>query len=149
MTDTKMDWAQFQQAAPAVVATLRNLTKVIADSGLEKPLTELLKVRASQLNGCAFCLGLHVEFARKAGVSQQALDLVAAWREAGIFTPRERAALAWTEALTLMAHQPVPDELYEQVCVQFPTAELAFLTASIGLINAWNRIAGGLRFAPG
>ncbi len=149
MSDTNMDWAQFQQTAPAVVTTLRTLTQVIADSGLEKSLTELLKVRASQLNGCAFCLGLHVEFARKAGVSQRALDLVATWREAGIFTARERAALAWTEALTLMAHQPVPDELHGSVCEQFSTQELAFLTSSIGLINAWNRIAGGLRFAPG
>jgi AhpD family alkylhydroperoxidase len=147
MSDGKLDWPQFQQTAPAVVATLRTLTKVIADSGLEKPLTELLKVRASQLNGCAFCLGLHLDFARKAGVPQQALDLVATWREAGIFTTRERAALAWTEALTLMAHQHVPDELYAQVCEQFSTDEVAFLTSSIGLINAWNRIAGGLRFA--
>ena len=147
MSDGKIDWPQFQQIAPAVVATLRTLTKVIADSGLEKPLTELLKVRASQLNGCAFCLGLHLDFARKAGVPQQALDLVATWREAGIFSARERAALAWTEALTLMAQQHVPDDLYAQVCEQFATDEVAFLTSSIGLINAWNRIAGGLRFA--
>lgn len=148
MSDGNLDWPQFQQLAPAVVSTLRTLTKVIAESGLEKALTELLKVRASQLNGCAFCLGLHLDFARKAGVSQQALDLVATWREARIFTVREQAALAWTEALTLIAHQHVPDELYDQVCRQFSTEEIAFLTSSIGLINAWNRIAGGLRFTP-
>ena len=144
-----LDWHGFMQTAPEVVTTLRALTKVIADSGLEKPLTELMKVRASQLNGCAFCLALHVDFARKAGVAQRTLDLVATWREAQIFSAREQAALAWTEALTLMAQQPVADELYESVSAQFSTRELAFLTSSIGLINAWNRIAGGLRFAPG
>ena len=148
MSTDQIDWAQFQQIAPAVVTTLRTLTKVIAESGLEPSLTELLKVRASQLNGCAFCLGLHVDFARKAGVAQKALDLVATWREAGIFTAREKAALAWTEALTLMAQHHVAEELYGQLCEQFSTQEIAFLTSAIGLINAWNRIAGGLRFAP-
>jgi len=144
----KIDWHAFMQTAPAVVTTLRALNQVIADSGLEKPLTELLKVRASQLNGCAFCLALHVDFARKAGVSQRTLDLLATWREAEIFSAREQAALAWTEALTLMAQQRPSDEAYGQLCQQFSSQEVAFLTSSVALINAWNRIAGGLRFAP-
>lgn len=148
LDQNRIDWHGFLRTAPEVVTTLRTLTKVIADSGLEKPLTELVKVRASQLNGCAFCLALHVEFARKAGVSQKALDLVATWREAEIFNAREQAALAWTEALTLMAQQRPSDEVYESACRHFSGQEMAFLTASIGLINAWNRIAGGLRFAP-
>lgn len=143
-----IDWHAFLKTAPEVVTTLRTLTKVIADSGLEKPLNELVKVRASQLNGCAFCLALHLEFARKAGISQKALDLVATWREAGLFSAREQAALAWTEALTLMAQQRPSDEVYESACRHFSQQEMAFLTASIGLINAWNRIAGGLRFTP-
>lgn len=148
MLDNKINWPQFQQIGRGVVTTLRTLTKVIADSGLEKSLTELLKVRASQLNGCAFCLGMHVELARKAGVSQQALDLLATWPEAGVFTARERAALAWTEALTLMAQQPVAEERYAQVCAQFSPQEVAFLSSAIGLINAWNRIAGGTALRP-
>lgn len=146
--EERIDWHAFMQTAPEVVTTLRALTKVIADSGLEKPLTELLKVRASQLNGCAFCLALHVDFARKAGVAQRTLDLLATWREAEIFSAREQAALAWTEALTLMAQQRPSDETYEEVYRQFSRQEVAFLTSSVALINAWNRIAGGLRFAP-
>jgi AhpD family alkylhydroperoxidase len=148
MKQKRMDWPQFLQAAPGVVTALRTLTKVIADSGLEKPLTELVKVRASQLNGCAFCLSLHVDFARKAGVTQQALDLVASWREAEVFTQRERAALAWTEDLTLMAQHHPPDDVYQALTQQFSESEIAFLTSSIALINAWNRIAGGLGIPP-
>jgi len=144
----RIDWEDFLKSAPEVVTTLRTLTKVIADSGLERPLTELVKVRASQLNGCAFCLALHVEFARKAGVSQKALDLLATWHEAEIFSAREQAALAWTEALTLMAQQRPSAEVFAALCQQFSPQEVAYLTSSIGLINAWNRIAGGLRFAP-
>jgi AhpD family alkylhydroperoxidase len=149
MEQNNFDWAKFLQAAPAVVTVLRTLTKAIADSGLEKTLLELTKVRASQLNGCAFCVAFHLDLARKAGVTQGALDLVATWREAGVFTPREMAALAWTEALTLMAHRHPPDEAYEALCSHFSQQEIAFLTSSIAHINAWNRIAGGLRFPPG
>jgi len=144
----QLGWQEFLATAPEVVATLRALNQVIAEAGLEKPLTELLKVRASQLNGCAFCLALHLDFARKAGVSQQALDLLPTWREAALFTARERAALEWTEALTLMAQQRPADEVCEGVYRQFSHREVAFLTSAVALINAWNRIAGGLRFAP-
>lgn len=143
-----LDWPTFQRTAPEVVATLRALTRVIDDSGLEKPLTELLKIRASQLNGCAFCVSVHLAFARKAGVSQQQLDMIATWREASVFSARERAAFAWTEALTLIAQAPPPESVYAALCAEFSQQEVAFVTSSIALINAWNRIAGGLAFAP-
>lgn len=149
MDQKQLDWTKFLQTAPAVVTSMRALTKAVADSGLEKSLLELTRVRASQLNGCAFCLSLHVDLARTAGVSQQLLDLLPTWREAGVFTEREQAALAWTEALTFIGQQDLADDLYRQVFAHFSVPEVAFLTASIAHINAWNRIAGGLRFAPG
>jgi AhpD family alkylhydroperoxidase len=142
------DWPSYEQTAPAVAAALTLLGKAVDDSGLEKPLTELLKVRASQLNGCAFCLQFHLNMARRLGVAQAKMDLVATWREAGVFSARERAALAWTEALTLMAQQPVTDALYAEVQAAFTASEIAFLTAAVAAINAWNRIAGPLQFAP-
>ena len=146
--DRRSDWPVFEKAAPAVIEALRMLGKAVDDSGLDKQLTELLKLRASQMNGCAFCLQFHLNLARKIGLTSAKIDLVATWREAGIFSGRERAALAWTEALTLMAQQPVPDNVFEEVKANFSEAEIAFLTASIGAINAWNRIAGALQFSP-
>jgi AhpD family alkylhydroperoxidase len=146
--DRYIDWPQFQNEAPDVVAALRAVGKAVEESGLEKALTELVKLRASQLNGCAFCLQLHLSIARKLGIAPAKLDLLATWRDAGLFSPRERAALAWTEALTLIAVHPVPDSVYAELQAQFSEGEVSFLTASIGVINAWNRIAGGLQFAP-
>jgi AhpD family alkylhydroperoxidase len=144
----RIGWTEYEQAAPQTVAALRALGKAVDDSGLEKPLTELLKVRASQLNGCAYCLHFHLIGARRVQVAAAKLDLVATWRDVGIFTARERAALAWTESLTLMAQNPVSDAIYAELREQFSTSEIAFLTTAIGLINAWNRVAGGLRFTP-
>ena len=144
----RSDWRSFEHAAPTVVAALGMLSKAVDDSGLDKQLTELLKLRASQLNGCAFCLQFHLNLARKIGLSQVKIDLVATWQEAGIFTARERAALGWTEALTLMAQQHVSDAYYAKVKEEFTEPEIAFLTTAIGAINAWNRIAGALQFAP-
>lgn len=146
--DRRSDWPSFEQAAPSVVAALRMLGKAVDDSGLDKQLTELLKLRASQLNGCAFCLQFHLNLARKLGLAQAKIDLVATWREAGVFSARERAALAWTEALTLMAQQHVADALYAEVQAEFSESEIAFLTTAVGAINAWNRIAGALQFSP-
>ena len=117
-------------------------------SGLDKSLTELIKLRASQINGCAYCIQYHLNVARGVGVVPAKLDLVAAWREAGTYDARERAALAWTEALTRMAERPVCDAVYAELQVQFSETEIAFLTSAIGAINAWNRIAGALQFAP-
>lgn len=140
--------ADYDELAPAAVAALRALGKAVDDSGLEKPLTELIKVRASQINGCAFCIQYHLNVARKLGVAAPKLDLLAAWREAGVYTARERAALIWTEALTRMDRHSVSDATYAQVQERFTRSEIAFLTASVGAINAWNRIAGALHFEP-
>lgn len=143
---SRISYTEFTRQAPAVREALLALGKAVDDSGLEKSLTELLKLRASQLNGCAFCLQYHLNVARKAGVPGEKLDLVATWREAGIYTPRESAALAWTEALTRLDDSD--EDAYEQVVACFEAREIPFLAAAIGSINAWNRIAGPLRFAP-
>lgn len=143
----RVDWTDFERAAPEVVAALRALGMAVDASGLEKTLTELIKVRASQLNGCAYCLQFHLTSARKLPIAPAKLDLVATWREAGAFSARERAALAWTEAVTLMAVQPVADVVYGDLQSQFSATEIMFLTAAIGTINAWNRIAGALQFS--
>lgn len=148
LCERRSDWPAFEQAAPSVIAALRMLGKAVDDSGLDKQLTELLKLRASQLNGCAFCLQFHMNLARKLGLAPVKIDLVAVWRETGVFSTRERAALAWTEALTLMAQQPVTDGLYAEVQAEFSESEIAFLTTAVAAINAWNRIAGALRFTP-
>lgn len=134
-------------AAPARAALLA-LGKSVEDAGLDKSLVELVKVRASQLNGCAFCVQYHLNLARRLGVASQKLDLLCVWREAGIFSAREAAALAWTEALTLMAQGLENDAAYTQLRAQFSEGEVVHLTVAIGTINQWNRIAGGLRFAP-
>jgi AhpD family alkylhydroperoxidase len=111
-------------------------------------LTELVKLRVSQINGCAFCLQFHVNVARKVGVDAAKLDLVAAWRDAGAFSVREMAALTWAEQLTAMAGSPVPEDAFAALREHFSENEATFLTVSIATINAWNRVAGGLRFAP-
>lgn len=144
----RSDWHAFEQAAPGVISALAMLGKAIDESGLDKQLTELLKLRASQINGCAFCLQYHLNLARKHGLSPAKIDLVATWRDCRIFSERERAALAWTEALTLMAQHHIADSAYEQLQAVFSKSEIAFLTAAIGAINAWNRIAGALQFDP-
>ncbi len=146
-THARMEYADFNQTAPAVAAALRSLSKAVDDSGLDKALTELIKVRASQINGCAFCVQFHLNVARGLGLDQRKLDLVAAWRDAGIFSTRELAALAWTEALTGLGTEGT-DAAYAQVSEQFSDAETAHLSAAIANINAWNRIAVGLRFSP-
>lgn len=144
----RIDWATFDHAVPGAVAALRSLSQAVDATGLDKRLTELVKVRVSQLNGCAFCLKLHLDWARKAGVPELALDLLATWREVPVFDARERAALAWAEALTSMAGQHVGDADFQDAAQQFSQTELAALTSAIAAINAWNRIAGSLRFEP-
>lgn len=135
--------------APTAVAALRALGKAVEESGLEKTLTELIKVRASQVNGCAFCVQYHLNLARKAGVAPEKLDLVAVWHDAGIYTDRERAALAWTEAVTLLAESQVPDEVFAQARAVFSEEELVDLTLAISTINSWNRLAVSFRQSPG
>jgi len=145
---SRIDRSRYDRMAPAVTAALSALGKAVDDSRLDKSLTKLMKLRASQINGCAFCVQYHLNVARKLGVSSAKLDLVAAWRDAGVFSAREQAALAWTEALTLMAGNSVSDAVYVELQGQFSESEIAFLTAAVGTINVWNRIAGALHFAP-
>ena len=130
---------------PALAQHLRALGEAPIKSGLEVSLIELVKIRASQINGCAFCVNMHSSDARKHGERQERLDLVPVWREAPCFSARERAALAWTEALTLIAETHAPDDVYEEVRQHFNEAELVNLTTLIGTINVWNRIAIGFR----
>jgi AhpD family alkylhydroperoxidase len=144
----RISWNAFEQSVPGAVAALRSLSQAVDATGLDKSLTELIKVRVSQMNGCAFCLKLHLDWSRKAGVSQLQLDLLATWRDVDCFNARERAALEWAESLTTMAAHHVSDEIYQRVALQFGEAELAALTTAIAAINAWNRIAGALRFEP-
>jgi AhpD family alkylhydroperoxidase len=146
--DARMEFADFAKTAGGVAAALSALSKAVDDSGLEKALTELIKIRASQMNGCAFCLQFHLNVARKAKVSQSKLDLIAVWRDAGVFSSREMAALAWTEELTHVTQAGVDDEAYNNATREFAESELTFLTAAIASINAWNRIAMAYRFTP-
>lgn len=142
------DWVSFERTAPAVVSALFALGKAVDESGLDKELTELIKVRASQINGCAFCLQFHLNLARKLGTAPAKLDLLPVWPETKIYSGRERTALAWTEALSRMDSQPVSEAAFTSLKPWFSETEIVFLTSAIGAINAWNRIAGGLNFAP-
>ena len=135
----------FYQAAPDTIKALSALEAQIQGSGLEKSLIELVKTRASQINGCAFCINMHTQDARKQGESEQRLYLLNAWRESPLYTDRERAALAWTEAVTLIAETHAPDDLYADVRAPFNEAETVNLTMLIGAINAWNRLAIAFR----
>ncbi|AOY92396.1 alkylhydroperoxidase [Cupriavidus sp. USMAA2-4] len=146
----RLAYQEFAQAAPAVHAALAALGKAVDDSGLDKALTELVKLRVSQINGCAFCLQYHLNIVRQLGLDldPRKLDLLAAWRDAGLYSEREQAALAWAEALTRVAVHEVDDAVYAQASAAFAPAELAHLSAAVANINAWNRIAAGFRFAP-
>ncbi|MGH3411370.1 MAG: carboxymuconolactone decarboxylase family protein [Streptosporangiaceae bacterium] len=121
------------------------LERAVRSGGLEPGLLELVKIRASQVNGCTYCLAMHNRDARARGEHQARLDTVAAWREAPYYTPRERAALAWCEALTELPRTGAPDEVYAAVQKEFTRAEIAALTFAIVAINGWNRLAVGLR----
>lgn len=121
------------------------LENYVRTSGLEHSLYELVKIRASQLNGCAFCLEMHTREARQAGETEARLHLLAAWRESPLYSARERAALAWTEALTLIAETHAPDDVFTEARAHFSEKELVHLTLAIGVINTWNRLAIGFR----
>lgn len=135
----------FYQAAPDTIKALVAVENEVTASGLEQSLIELVKTRASQINGCAYCINMHTEDARKHGETEQRLHLLTAWRESPLYSERERAALAWTEALTLVSETHAPDADYEAVHAEFTDGELVNLTVLIGAINAWNRIAIGFR----
>ena len=134
--------------APEAYNALRGLQNYVEACGLEKPLIELIKVRASQINGCAFCIAMHTADAVKGGESHVRLHLLNAWRETVLFTARERAALALTEAVTLVADTQVPDEVYDVARQQFSDKELVDLAYAIFAINAWNRLAITFRMQP-
>ncbi|GLR95976.1 MULTISPECIES: carboxymuconolactone decarboxylase family protein [Bradyrhizobium] len=133
------------QAAPDTMKALMALEEQIQSTGIEKSLIELIKIRASQINGCAFCINMHSEDARKRGETEQRIYLLNAWRESPAYTERERAALAWTESVTLISQTHAPDDVYEQVRAQFSDEETVNLTMLIGAINAWNRLAIAFR----
>ena len=140
---------EIQTAAPDALRAMLGLQSHADNSGLEPALMELVKIRASQINGCAYCLDMHTKDARANGESEQRIYLLSAWRETPFFTDRERAALAWTEALTLISETHAPDDIYEEVRQRFTEKELVALTMAIVAINGWNRIQIGFRAVPG
>ncbi len=140
---------QVYKMQPALLQHLVALAKAAEASGLPHSLIHLIKIRASQLNGCAFCQHMHANEARKDGEKQQRLDVLPAWREVGaVFTPAEQAALRWTEALTLVAQQGVSDADYAAVAAEFSEAQILDLSVLIVTINSWNRIAVAFHFQP-
>ena len=138
----------FYQAAPESIKALTAVEAQIQSSGLEQSLIELVRTRASQINGCAFCINMHTQDARKHGETEQRLYLLNAWREAPVYTDRERTALAWTEAVTRISETHAPDDAYEELRKHFSEAEAVNLTILIGTINAWNRLAIAFRAVP-
>jgi AhpD family alkylhydroperoxidase len=133
------------KASPEMMKAVGDLEATVADSGLEHSLIELVKTRASQINGCAFCIHMHTRDARANGESEERLYLLNAWEESPLYTDRERAALAWTEAVTLISQTHAPDEVYERARKEFSEEELVKLTTLIATISAWNRIAISFR----
>jgi AhpD family alkylhydroperoxidase len=139
----------YSKASAEAVKAMRGLESAIARGSIERPLIELVKMRASQINGCAYCLDMHSKDARAAGESEQRLYVLDAWRESPFYTPRERVALAWTETLTRVAETRVPDAEYEAARSEFSEQELMDLTLVVVTINGWNRICVGFRVVPG
>jgi len=137
------------QVAPKAMQAALGLQSYVNASGLEPSLLELVKMRASQINGCAFCLDMHSKDARAAGETEQRLYLLNAWREAPFYSDRERAALEWTESLTLVSENHVPDEVYEKAREHFSETELVDLALAVVAINTWNRLSIGFRAVPG
>ncbi|MBU6450084.1 MAG: carboxymuconolactone decarboxylase family protein [Rhodospirillales bacterium] len=143
-----MNFQEFSELYPTVTAGLRGLTVAIKEAGLDPALTELVKIRASQINGCAFCLRFHLTAARGLGIDKAKLDLLAAWRDSGVFTTREQAALAWTERLTALPQTHLSEAEREEARCALSPEIFAQLCVAIATINAWNRIAAGLGFPP-
>jgi len=135
----------FYKASPEALKALVALDVAVGKLGLDAALLDLVKLRASQINGCAFCIDLHASDLRKRGESERRIQTAVVWHETPFFTPRERAALAWTEALTRVADTHAPDADYEALRAQFSEAEMVNLSLAIGLINSWNRLSIGFR----
>jgi len=143
-----MQRLDYAKASPAAYQAMLGLERYVRASGLEHSLLELVKLRASQINGCAFCVDMHARDARAGGEAERRLYALPVWREAPFFTARERAALAWTEALTLVAQHPDLDAPYAALAQHFSEKERVDLTLAIGAINTWNRIAIGFGAQP-
>src|SRR5690606_745760 len=139
----------YKDVSPDAIKAMRGVEKYVRESGLERSLYELVKIRASQINGCAYCIDMHTKDARIAGETEHRIYALSAWRETPFYSERERAALAWTEALTLISENDVPDDLYETVSKQFSEKEMVDLTMAIIAINGWNRLAISFRTVPG
>src|SRR5215471_18615600 len=144
--EARLEYRKFSQDA---LQAMLALEKYISGCGLDHTFVHLLKLRASQINGCAFCIDMHSIDARAAGETEQRLYALNAWRETPFFSDRERAALAWTEAITLVSSTHVPDDVYEEVCAHFTEKEVFDLTFVASTINAWNRIAVASRTPAG
>ena len=140
---------RYAKVAPGGYDAMRGLQKYVDESGLEPGLLELVKLRSSQINGCAYCIDMHTKDALARGESQQRLFELDAWEETPFYTERERAALAWTEAVTRVFDRHVPDEVYEEARKQFTEKELVDLTMAVIAINGWNRLAISFRTPPG
>ena len=147
MSHDRKEYKDFQTLAPDAYDAVRTLGQLAAKAGIDKQLLELIKLRASQINGCAFCVQFHILQSESLGIPTDKLNLVVVWREAPQFSPRERAALAWTEALTTIT-EGVSDEVYSQASAEFSEKELTYLTSAIASINVWNRFGAAYRWTP-
>src|SRR5450759_6000589 len=147
MSHARSEPKNFKALAPDASDIVAALGQVAAKAGIDKQLLELIKLRASQINGCAFCVQYHILQAESLGMSADKLNLAVVWREATLFSARERAALAWTEALTLLT-EGVSDEVYARASAEFSRQELAYLTSAIASINVWNRLGVAYRWPP-
>ena len=139
---------QFSSVAPGAVEAMRGVNRYLRESGLEERLLELVYLRVSQINGCAFCLEMHTRELRRLGERDERLDLVAGWRESPVFDERERAAFGWAEALTHISQTHAPDEVYARARAAFSEKELADLSVAVAQINSWNRLMIGFRVPP-
>ena len=147
MSHARQENGQLRQIAPDIYNAVLALSQLAGKAGLDKRLLELVKIRASQINGCAFCVQYHILEAERLGVSVDKLNLVVVWREVPQFSSRERAALAWTEALTELGGG-VSDEVYVEASAEFSETELAYLTSAVAVINVWNRYGVAYRWTP-
>ena len=147
MSQARKEYSDFQALAPDAYQTVLALGGFAAKAGIDKQLIELIKLRASQINGCAFCVQHHILQAERLGVTADKLNLVVVWREAPQFSSRERAALAWTEALTQLTGG-VSHDVYEQARAEFSDEELTYLTSAVASINVWNRFGVAYRWTP-
>jgi AhpD family alkylhydroperoxidase len=147
MSHARSEYNDFVATAPDAYEIVKALGQAAAKAGIDKALLELIKLRASQINGCAFCVQFHILQGERLGIAADKLNLVVVWRETALFSARERAALAWTEALTRLT-EGVSDEVYAQARAEFSEKELAYLCSAIASINVWNRLGVAYRWTP-